>query len=136
MRLGNRKVSLAGLVVTLGTVALLAAGCGSTTTGNGADKAKDQTLKLTWASGGGTKDVSTLDPGECYDSSCIQVTNIIFDSLVALDKNDKIIPWAAKSWTTQDGGKTYVFTLQPNQKFSDGTPVKASDFAWSMASAP
>ena len=133
MRVGNRKFSLAGLVVTLGTIALLAAGCGSggQNVANN-DKAKDQTLKLTWASGGGTKDITTLDPAECYDSSCIPLTNILFDSLVTLDKNNKIIPWAAKSWTTQDGGKTYVFTLQPDQKFSDGTPVKASDFAWSM----
>ena len=124
MRLGNRKFSLAGLVVMLGTIALLAAGCGTSSGPTNQDKAKDQTLKLTWNGGGGTKDITTLDPAECYDSSCIPLTNILFDSLVTLDKNNKIIPWAAKSWTTQDGGATYVFTLQPNQKFSDGAPVK------------
>ena len=66
MRVGNRKFSLAGLVVTLGTIALLAAGCGSggQNVANN-DKAKDQTLNLTWASGGGTKDITTLDPAEC-----------------------------------------------------------------------
>jgi peptide/nickel transport system substrate-binding protein/oligopeptide transport system substrate-binding protein len=131
MRLGNRKFNLAGLVVLLGTIALLAAGCGGTSSGP-SDKAANQLLKLTWSSGGGTKDITTLDPAECYDSSCIPLTNIIYDSLVTLDKNNNVIPWAAKSWTTTDGGKTYVFTLQANQSFSDGNPVKASDFAWAM----
>lgn len=131
MRLGNRKISVAGLVVMLGTIALLAAGCG-TNSGPSSDKAKDQTLKLTWNGGGGTRDITTLDPAECYDSSCMNISNMVFDTLVTLDKDNKVIPWAAKSWTIQDSGKTYVFTLQPNQAFSDGTPVKASDFAWSM----
>jgi oligopeptide transport system substrate-binding protein len=131
MRLGNRKFSIAGLVVMLGTIALLASACGTSTSNGPADKAKDQTLKMTWNAGGG-KDITGMDPGACYDSSCIQIVDMVFDTLVTLDKDLKVVGWGAKNWAIQDGGKTYVFTLQPNQKFSDGTPVKASDYAWSM----
>lgn len=132
MRLGNRKFSLAGLVVLLGTIALLATACGGTTgtTGPG-DKAKDQTLHLGWATGGGT-DITTLDPAQCSDTSCGPLVAMLFDGLVTLDKNLNVIPWAAKKWDVSSDGLTYTFTLQANQKFSDGTPVKPSDFAWSI----
>ena len=29
-------------------------------------------------------------------------------------------------------GKTYKLTLRPNMKYSDGTPIKASDFAYAI----
>jgi peptide/nickel transport system substrate-binding protein/oligopeptide transport system substrate-binding protein len=57
---------------------------------------------------------------------------MLFDGLVTLDKNLEVKAWAAKSWTISSDGTTYVFTLQSNQKFSDGTAVKPSDFAWSI----
>ena len=132
MRLGNRKFSIAGLVVLMGTIALLATACGTSTPSSGpGDKAKDQTLKIGWATGGGP-DVTTLDPGQCQDTGCGPLVALIFDGLVTLDKDLNVKPWAAKSWTTSTDGLTYTFTLQPNQKFSDGTPVKASDYAWSI----
>jgi oligopeptide transport system substrate-binding protein len=133
MHVRTKRFSVAGLIALVGTFALLLSACGGSSTSNGpADKAKDQTLKLTWNTGGGNGDVTTLDPAICYDSSCIPPINIIFDTLVQLDKNDQVVPWGAKSWAVQDSGTTYVFTLQANQKFSDGTAVKASDYAWSL----
>jgi peptide/nickel transport system substrate-binding protein/oligopeptide transport system substrate-binding protein len=131
MRLGNRKFSIAGLIVLMGTIALLASACGTSSSQGPTDKAKDQTLKMGWATGGGA-DITTLDPAQCSDTSCGPMESMLFDGLVTLDKNLNVIPWAAKSWTISSDGTTYTFTLQPNQKFSDGTPVKPSDFAWSM----
>ena len=69
MRLGNRKFSIAGLIVLMGTIALLASACGTSTTNGPTDKAKDQTLKMGWATGGGP-DITTLDPAQCSDTSC------------------------------------------------------------------
>lgn len=37
----------------------------------------------------------------------------------------------AESWTISDDLKTYTFSLVPDLKFSDGSPVTASDFKWS-----
>jgi peptide/nickel transport system substrate-binding protein len=45
----------------------------------------------------------------------------------------KIIPALAKSMpTVSNGGKTYTFFLRPGLKYSNGQPIKASDFlvAW------
>ncbi|HKT37847.1 MAG TPA: peptide ABC transporter substrate-binding protein, partial [Ktedonobacterales bacterium] len=117
MRLGNRKFGIAGLIVLMGTIALLASACGtgSTSTGPG-DKAKDQTIKMGWATGGGP-DITSLDPAQCSDTSCGPLESMLFDGLVTLDKNLNVIPWAAKGWTISSDGTTYTFTLQPNQKF-------------------
>ena len=41
----------------------------------------------------------------------------------------------AESWTISDDLKTYTFSLQPDLKFSDGSPVTASDFKWSWERA-
>lgn len=132
MRLGNHKFGIAGLIVLIGTIALLVSACGTTsgTTGPG-DKAKDQTLRLGWQTGGGP-DITTLDPAQCTDTSCIPIVQMLFDGLVTLDKNLNVVPEGAKSWTVSSDALTYTFTLQSNQKFSDGTPVKPSDYAWSM----
>src|SRR5579884_4282294 len=48
----------------------------------------------------------------------------------------QIEPALAQSLPTMsDGGKTMTFTLRPGLKYSDGTPIKASDFtyAWERA---
>jgi peptide/nickel transport system substrate-binding protein len=45
----------------------------------------------------------------------------------------KLIPALAEAMPeVTDGGKTYTFTLRPGLKYSDGTPVKASDLEYSL----
>lgn len=45
----------------------------------------------------------------------------------------KVVPALAESMPTiTNGGKTYTLTLRKGLKYSDGTPVKASDFAASI----
>lgn len=39
----------------------------------------------------------------------------------------------AKGWQIDPDGKTYTFHLYPDAKFSDGSPVLASDVAWSIS---
>jgi peptide/nickel transport system substrate-binding protein/oligopeptide transport system substrate-binding protein len=112
---------------------MLVAGCGSSPgTGGPADKAANQTLKLIWPSGGGTNDIPTLDPGQVTDSASIPIVNTLFDGLVTLDKDLKVEPWGATSWDVSQDGLTYTFHLRANQHFSDGSPVKASDYAYAM----
>src|SRR5262249_38320757 len=42
------------------------------------------------------------------------------------------LPGAARSWTVSDDGLRYAFELQPEGRWSDGTPVVAKDFADSL----
>jgi oligopeptide transport system substrate-binding protein len=61
-----------------------------------------------------------------------------FEGLTKTDKNLKIVPGIAKSWTTSTDGLTWTFTLRDDAKWSDGKPVVASDFvyAWQRAVDP
>ncbi|WIG58850.1 MAG: dipeptide-binding ABC transporter, periplasmic substrate-binding component [Ktedonobacterales bacterium] len=131
MRLGLRKLSLPGLIVLLGTFALLVSACGSTSNSASKNLAKSQVLNMTWA-GGGSTDIVTVDPGQAADSGSIPIVNMLFDGLVVLDKNLKVADWGADKVTTSTDGLTYTFHIRPGQKFSDGTPVKASDYAYAI----
>ncbi len=42
------------------------------------------------------------------------------------------IPWLATKYAWSDGGKTLTFTIRPGVKFSDGTPMTASDVAFTF----
>jgi oligopeptide transport system substrate-binding protein len=137
MRLGIRKVTLPGLFATAGTLALLLSACGGSssvgpTQPTGPAKGANQKITLYWASGGGTQDIATLDPAQAQDSGSIPIVNTIFDQLVTLDANLKPELWGADKLTTSADGLTYTFHIRANQKFSDGTPVKASDYAFAV----
>jgi oligopeptide transport system substrate-binding protein len=121
-------VQIATLIALL---ALLLTGCNTAGQQQPSDMAKDQTLRMAWSTGGGA-DITTLDPAQCADSSCTTMVAMLYDGLVTYDRKGHIEPWAAKSWTISSDGTTYTFRLQPNQRFSDGTAVKPSDYAWSM----
>ena len=45
--------------------------------------------------------------------------------------DDDNLPGAAESWSISDDGKTYIFKLRKNGKWSNGDPVTADDFVWS-----
>jgi len=116
----------------MGTLALLLASCGTTTTTSGAPKAKDQVLHMTWNSGGGAQDIPTLDPSQAQDSASIPLVDLIFDGLITLDKNLKPEMWGADKVDVSSDGMTYTFHVRSGQEFSNGKAVKASDYAWAM----
>ena len=49
------------------------------------------------------------------------------------DEPDAMYGLAARSVRISDDGLTYRFTLRPETKFHDGTPLTAHDAAWSLA---
>ncbi|MBT9281699.1 MAG: ABC transporter substrate-binding protein [Hydrogenibacillus schlegelii] len=59
------------------------------------------------------------------------VIDLIFEALGKYGKDGSIIPDLA-TWEIKNDGKTYVFHLDPNAKFADGTPVTAEDAAFSF----
>lgn len=81
---------------------------------------------------GNSGEPETLDP---HKTSTVPESNImrdIFETLVAYDSKANVIPGAAASWTISADGKVYTFKIRPNAKWSNGDPVKASDFVFSM----
>jgi len=70
-------------------------------------------------------DPPSLDP--LLSSALVdrQVQNQIYDKLVDLDANLKIVPMLATSWSVEGGGTVYVFKLRQGVKFQDGSDFNA-----------
>jgi peptide/nickel transport system substrate-binding protein len=61
-----------------------------------------------------------------------QVLSFLYDPLIAFDQNLTPIPATATRWEVLDGGRTYVFHLDPRATWSDGQPVRASDVVFTL----
>jgi len=83
-------------------------------------------------------DPPTLDPAVAQDATSAEVIVELYSGLVSIDKDLKIVPDIAESWTISDDRKTYTFKLRADAKFHDGKPVTAQDFKYSLerAAAP
>lgn len=71
------------------------------------------------------EDPPNLDPHQSSAFVDRHVFQNLFDKLVDLNQDLKIVPMLATSWQITDGGRTYTFKLQPNVIFHDGTPFNA-----------
>jgi oligopeptide transport system substrate-binding protein len=80
----------------------------------------------------GTDDPATLDPHRVAYPGEFNVISDLFTGLLTLDQQARPIPGAAESWTVSEDGLTYEFKLRPGMKWSDGTPLTATDFEWSL----
>lgn len=75
---------------------------------------------------------TTLDPALIVDVTGGLISAKIFNGLVRLDKDMKIIPDVAEGWTVSPDGLTYRFILKKGVRFSNGREVKARDFKYSF----
>ncbi len=77
-------------------------------------------------------DPTTLDPGGANDLPSQKAYNLIFDTLVAFDKNMQLIGHVATTWKPSQESKVWTFTIREGIEFHDGTPLKAEDVAFSF----
>lgn len=130
-------------------VAVAAGSLGLAACGGGNDKSSSSSSSGTPASGGKTGTVTLLqgtapdylDPQLGYTTQSAQAT---WNSYLGLytyahktgAAGSELIPALATAQPKiSNGGKTYTMTLRKGLKFSDGKPVKASDFAYSIRRA-
>lgn len=77
-----------------------------------------------------------LDPTAGAAAAIDEVTYAnLFEGLVRIDRDGRVAPQLARSWTVSGDGLTYTFELQPNVAFHDGTPFTSADvrFSWDRA---
>ena len=79
---------------------------------------------------GSLTEPATLNPLLAPDVASRQALELVCDGLVAADESFRLVPRLAERWTTLDEGKVWTFHLRPNLKFGDGTPLAASDVAF------
>jgi peptide/nickel transport system substrate-binding protein len=70
-------------------------------------------------------DPGKLDPSQSSMIAERMVYQSIFDKLLDLDENGKIVPMLAERWTVSDDQKTYTLFLRKDVKFQDGSPFNA-----------
>jgi peptide/nickel transport system substrate-binding protein len=84
--------------------------------------------------------LSSLDPAAANNFENIWPVNQLFDGLLQLDDSLRIIPAIAKTYSINESGLTYSFTLRKDVKFHDnpcfangkGRIVNAKDFVYSF----
>lgn len=74
----------------------------------------------------------TVDPALVADEDNAQLVGMLYGGLVRLNARYQPVPAAAEHWTISPDHRTYTFTLRPGLRFSNGDPVTASDFAYSI----
>lgn len=81
---------------------------------------------------GNTADPETLDQHKTSTTYESNILRDLYEGLVTYNAKGKAIPGVAESWTVSDDGLVYTFKLRDNAKWSNGDPVTAHDFVYSL----
>jgi peptide/nickel transport system substrate-binding protein len=77
-------------------------------------------------------DPATLDPTTIFEEEDLRVAAMIFRPLVGIDKDLRIVPALARSWTVSDDGLVYEFHLDPGARWESGAPVTSDDVRFTI----
>ncbi|AWK50161.1 peptide ABC transporter substrate-binding protein [Clostridium beijerinckii] len=117
-----KKICAIALAATLGMSILT--GCGSKSDDKAGSASKQE---ITYNLGA---DPRTLDPALNTDTTGTTVLVNAFTGLCELDENEKATKGDAESWEVSADGLTYTFKLRKDLKWSNGDPLKASDYEY------
>ncbi|MFX0592777.1 ABC transporter substrate-binding protein [Melissospora conviva] len=116
------------LAVALGVTAVLGlSGCGlNEENGSSSSSSSDTVLRI-----GTTTDVSNFNPLQSLSKTDSWILNAMYPHLLRIDENAEKAPELAKEYRYEDDGKTAVFVLRDDFKWTDGKPVVAEDVKFS-----
>lgn len=77
----------------------------------------------------------SLDPHRAQSVTSSNILRDMYEGLVSESPDGTLIPGAAERWETNADGSVYIFTLHPEGRWSNGDPVTAQDFAFSLRRA-
>lgn len=133
MRSG-KKLALGLLPSLLTIVAMIVAGCGSSSAGplNTTKPQAAPKSQQIYRVGLPETDIASFDPAIATDLPSISAIQMVFTGLVQENNQLQVQDQLAASHQVSADGLTYTFHLKPNLKFSDGTPLNANDVAYSI----
>src|SRR5438874_6345598 len=73
----------------------------------------------------------TLDPANHYSISSTSVLRHVYDPLLDVTNDDKLVPALAESWKAVSN-TTWRFTLRKGVRFHDGTPFTADSVLFTL----
>ncbi|OZB91419.1 peptide ABC transporter substrate-binding protein [Paenibacillus sp. XY044] len=122
----KRRFMLALLTCML--LSLLLAACGGGT--EGASGGGDTGSKVLLYNN--VREPTSLDPPIGFDQVSYDILNNAMEGMTRLGKDQSPEPAMASEWKVSDDGLKYTFTLRDGVQWSNGEPLKASDFefAW------
>ena len=123
-------------LLLLSTLLIILAACGGASTAtptiNGTPTlASSQVLTFPNV---GTRDIGVLDPALGPDSNSAIAVGMVYTGLVKFDKNLNVMPDQA-TWVISPDNKVYTFNLKQGITFSDGTPVTAQSYVYTLTRA-
>jgi len=74
----------------------------------------------------------TLDPHRTFSTIEEMVERDLFEGLTTIDGAGQVVPGVAKSWDVSADGKHWVFHLREDAAWSNGEPLTAADFVYSL----
>ncbi|AWN44724.1 peptide ABC transporter substrate-binding protein [Methylobacterium durans] len=81
---------------------------------------------------GNDADPETLDPHKSSTVAEAHILRDLYEGLLTYDNRGAIIPGAAERWTLSEDARTYTFALRGDGRWSNGDPVVADDFVFSL----
>ena len=132
-RHSNRFPATLLLLSTLMVILAACGGASTTTPITNSTPALASSQVLTFPNVG-TRDIGVLDPALGPDSNSAIAVGMIYTGLVKFDKNLNVVPDQA-TWVISPDNKVYTFTLKQGITFSDGTPVTAQTYVYTLTRA-
>src|SRR5438128_11074834 len=74
----------------------------------------------------------SMDPADMESGDDAYHIFTVYNRLVDVDDNFKVIPELAESWGVSDDGKTWTFKLRQGVKFHDGSDFDANDVVYTF----
>ena len=134
------------LIMAIALAASLLAGCGgnsgnntsgNTNTGSNTDtgdttQTGEKVLRCGWSIG---EEPHTYDPAVQWSANAVSSTYLMLEPLMAFQEDGSVVGGAAESYDVSEDGLTYTFHLRDGLMWSDGEPLTAEDFAYTLIRA-
>jgi peptide/nickel transport system substrate-binding protein len=134
----RRLIKNAARGSALVAVGPLIAACGSSHGSGGSSSASSTTSAAGTPKRGGTLTFARsvaptqLDPANSIIAGDVYTLDKIFEPLYVTSPAGHLQPWLATGYTSSADHRSWTFKLRPGVRFSDGTPLRASDVVWSI----